>query len=85
MRCARRHKRDQVSDVDHPRRVIEGIVVDHEARMRRHFEYFDELAKRNVLLDRDDIGARYHDSFNSGFPQSENVLEHRRFFGRKIR
>ncbi len=34
---------------------------------------------RDVLLHRDDVGARHHDAVDPAFAQAENVLEHRRF------
>ena len=33
--AARRHERDQVADMDHADRIIERVVIDDEARMRR--------------------------------------------------
>src|SRR6266568_3832028 len=52
--------------------------------MRGDLENFDKFAERNVLLDGDDIGARHHDSFDSGLPEPEDVLEHCGFFGGKV-
>jgi hypothetical protein len=52
--------------------------------MRGDLKNFDKLAERNVLLDGDDVGARHHDSFDSGFPEPEDVLEHCGFFGGKV-
>src|SRR6266571_5046499 len=52
--------------------------------MRGDLEKFDKFAERNVLLDGDDIGARHHDSFDSGLAEPEDVLEHCGFFGGKV-
>src|SRR5579872_5856669 len=53
--------------------------------MPRDFENFDELAKADVLLDGNDIGAWHHYSFDPRFAQAENVLKHRGFFRRETR
>src|SRR5437588_5237136 len=83
-RGAHCHECNQVADMDHSRRIVERVVVHNQARMRGDLENFDRLAERNVLLDGDDVGARHHDSFDSGLPEPEDVLEHRGFFGRKV-
>jgi len=48
--------------VNHALGVVEGFVVDHEARMRRALEQAHQFAERNVALDRDDIGAMHQTS-----------------------
>ena len=46
-------------------------------------KHLDELAQRDVLLDRHDIGARHHHVFDPAFAQVENVGQHRPLFGRE--
>ena len=56
--------------------IVEGLVVDHEARMRRAFEQAHQFAERNVALDRDDVGAMDHDVGDAPFVQAEDVAQH---------
>jgi hypothetical protein len=64
-------------------RVVERLLVDDEARMRRGLEHLHQLAQRDVLLHRDDVGARYHDVGDPPLAQCQDVLEHRAFFRRE--
>ena len=67
----------------HAGRVIERLVVDDEARMRGGLEHLDELAERDVLLHRDDVGARHHDVLDPPLAQAQDVFEHRALVGRE--
>jgi hypothetical protein len=80
---ARRHEADQVADVHHADGLVERVVVDDEAGMGRVLEHLDELAERNVLLNRDDIGPRHHEVVEPALAQAQNVLEHPAFVGRE--
>ena len=53
--------------------------------MSGDLEDFDQIAKRDVLLHGDDIGARHHDALDPGFPQAEDIFQHGGFFGREAR
>ena len=53
--------------------------------MAGNFENLDQIAKRDVLLHGDNIGARHHDALDPRLAQPENIFQHRRFFGRKAR
>jgi hypothetical protein len=72
----RHHERDHVADVHHPDRIIEGVVVDDEARMGSVLEDLEKIAESDVLLDRDDVGPRHHDVVDPPLAQAQNVLEH---------
>ena len=72
----RHHERDHVADVHHPDRIIEGVVVDDEARMGGVLEDVEEVAEGDVLLDRDDVGARHHDVVDPALAQAQDILEH---------
>ena len=80
---ARRHERHQVADVDHADGVVEHLVIDHQPRMAGAGEHLHELAERDLLLDRDDVGARHHDVHHPPLAQAEDVLQHDAFFGRE--
>ena len=56
--------------------IVEGLVVDHQARMRRAFEQAHQFAERNVALDRDDVGAMDHDVGDAPLVQAEDVAQH---------
>ena len=56
--------------------IVEGFVVDHQARMRGAFEQAHQFAERNVALDRDDVGAMDHDVGDAAFMQGEDVAQH---------
>ena len=56
--------------------IVEGLVVDNEAGMRRALEQVDQFAERNVALDRDDIGAVDHDVGDAPFVQAEDIAQH---------
>ena len=75
-RGLRHHEGDHVADMDHPDRIIEGVVVDHEARMGGVLEHLQEIAERNVLLHGDDVGPRHHDVVDPALAQAQDVLEH---------
>ena len=80
---ARRHERHQVADVDHADGIVEHLVVDHQPRMAGAGEHLHELAERDLLLDRDDVGARHHDVHDPPLAQAEDVLQHDAFFRRE--
>ena len=40
----------------HPDRIIEGVVVDDEARMGGVLEDLEKVAEGDILLHRDDVG-----------------------------
>ena len=44
--------------------------------MRGAFEHAQQFAERDVLLHRDDVGARHHDVVDAALAQPEDVLEH---------
>ena len=48
-------------------------------------EDHDELADRDVLLYRNDIGTRHHDTLDPALAQTENVFQHGGFGGREAR
>ncbi len=77
------HEGDHVADVHHPDGIIEGVVVDDEARMGGVLEHLQEVAERNVLLHGDDVGPRHHDIVDPAFAQAQDVLEHPAFFRRE--
>ena len=70
------HERQQVADVNDAFGIVEGLVVDHEARMRRAFEQAHQFAERDVALDRDDVGAMDHDVGDAPLVQAEDVAQH---------
>ena len=74
--CACRHERQEIADVHDPFRIVEGLVVDDEARMRRAFEQAHQLADLDIALDRDDVGAMHHDVGDAPFVQVENIAQH---------
>jgi hypothetical protein len=69
--------------MDHADRLVEGVVVDDEARMGGVLEHLHQFAQRDVLLDRDDIGPRHHEVVEAPLAQAQYVLEHPAFFGGK--
>ena len=60
--------------MDHAGRIVERVIIDDEPRMAGYLENPDEFAERNVLLHGDDVGALYHDAFDSRFTEPEDVL-----------
>jgi hypothetical protein len=82
-RRPRRHERDQVADVDHAGRIVEGVVIDHEPGMGRVFEHAHQFADGDLLLHGDDVGARHHDALDPEFAQPKDILEHNGFFRRE--
>ena len=70
------HERQEIADVDDAFGIVEGFVVDHQARMRRTFEQAHQFAERNVALDRDDVGAMDHHVGDAPFMQAEDVAQH---------
>ena len=73
---ALRHVGDHVADVDHADRIVERLVVDDEARMAGALEHLDQVAQRNVLLHRDDVGARHHHVIDPAPAQRQDIGEH---------
>src|SRR6202022_1125744 len=63
------HEREQIADVNDALGIVECFVVDHQTRMRRAFEQAHQFAKRNVALDRDDVGPMDHDVGDAPFMQ----------------
>ena len=82
-RGLRHHEGDHVADVHHPDGIIEGVVVDHEARMGGVLEHLQQVAERNVPLHGDDVGSRHHDIVDPPLAQAQDVLEHPAFFRRE--
>ena len=72
----RGHERQEIANVDDAFGIVEGFVVDDQARMRRAFEQAHQFAERNVALDRDDIGAMHHHVRNAPFMQVEDIAQH---------
>ena len=81
---AHRHVVDEVADVDHAARVVEGLGVDRQARVACGAEDPQEVAQRGLDRHRDDVGARHHDVVDPMGAQAEHVLEHRPFLGREL-
>ena len=79
----RHHEGVHVADVHHPDGIIEGVVVDHEARMGGVLEHLQQVAQRNVLLHGDDVGSRHHDIVDPALAQAQDVLEHAALFRRE--
>ena len=46
----RGHERQEIADMDDPLGIIEGLVIDDEARMRRALEQAHQFAERNIAL-----------------------------------
>ena len=69
--------------MDHADRIVERVVEDDEPRMTCILEHLYQFAERDVLLDRDDVGARNHHVVDPPFAQPKNILEHRAFFRRE--
>ena len=63
--------------------IVEGFVVDHQARMRGAFEQAHQFAERNVALDCYDIGAMDHDVGDAALVQGKDVAQHRALDGGK--
>ena len=72
----RGHERQQVADVNDAFGIVEGFVVDHEARMRRALEQAHQFAERDVALDGDDVGAMHHDVGDPPLVQAEDIAQH---------
>ena len=72
----RGHERQEVADVHDAFGVVEGLVVDDEARMRRALEQAHQFAERDVALDRDDVGAMHHHVGDAPFVQPEDIAQH---------
>ena len=70
------HEREQVADMNDAFGIVEVFVVDDETGMRRALEHVDQLAERNIALDRDDVGAMDHDIGDAPFVQTEDVAQH---------
>ena len=77
------HEGDQVADVHHADRIVERVVVDDEPRMAGALEHLHQFAERDVLLHRDDVGARHHDVVDPALAQRQDVLEHGALFRRE--
>ena len=80
---ARGHVGDQVADVHHADRVVERVVIDDEPRMRGALEHLHQLAERDLLLHRDDVGARHHHVHGAPLAQAEDVPQHGAFARRE--
>ena len=72
----RGHEGQEIADVNDAFGIVEGFVVDHEARMRRALEQAHQFAERDVALDRDDVGAMDHHVGDAPFMQAEDVAQH---------
>ncbi len=72
----RGHERQQVPDVNDALGIVEGLVVNHQARMCRAFEQAHQLAKRNVALDCDNVGAMDHHVGDAPLMQAQNIAQH---------
>ena len=81
--CALDDVADEVLDVDEADRVVEGLAIDRHARMAGLLEAREELAERDVDLDRLDVGARHHDVLDAHVAEPQDVGEHRPLFRRE--
>jgi hypothetical protein len=79
----RRHVSDQIADVHKADGIVERIVINDETRVPGLLENFHQFAERDVLVHRDDVGARDHDVFDAMLAQPEDVPEHRPLFRRE--
>ena len=82
-RGARGHEGDQVADVHHADRIVERVVIDHQARMAGALEHAQQFAERDVLLHVDDVRARDHDVADAALAQAQDILEHAAFVRRE--
>ncbi len=78
-------KEDEITDVDHTARVVEGVLVNRQPRVSGGAEQVQHVAQGRVEGERDDVGARHHDVRDPHVMQRQNVLEDRAFLGRELR
>ena len=77
---AMRHVADQILDMDHSDRLIEGLAIDWHPGMPGFTKPANQFGERLVDLDRLDICARDHDVSDVNFAQAENIVQQPSFF-----
>ncbi|QTK79826.1 hypothetical protein AT6N2_C2184 [Agrobacterium tumefaciens] len=75
----------EVADMDHALGVIQRLVIDGHAGAPGFLEEDQRIADRHILVQTVDIDPWDHDIFNADFPEAEDVVQHRPFFGREGR
>jgi len=75
---------EEVADVHHALRVVEGLAIDRQARMAGGAEQGQEVAKTRVGRNSDDVRARDHHVVDPDSVEAEHVFEHRPLLGRKV-
>ena len=61
----------------HSARIIERIAIDGHARTAGFLEEHHQLADRDALVHRFDIGSRHHDILDAHLAEAQDVVEHR--------
>jgi hypothetical protein len=76
---------EEVPDVDHALRVVEGLAVDGQARMAGGAEESRAGRPGWCRRNRHDVGPGHHHVLDPDAVEAEHVLEHRPFLGREVR
>jgi hypothetical protein len=75
------HPAQEVLDVDHSRRVVEGFAVNRQARVIGIGEAVEQLAGGGIAVDGSDVGARHHHVGDLEIGEGDEVRHHRTGFG----
>ena len=75
----------QIANVDHALRIIQRLVIDRHARTPGFLKEDQRIADRHILIETVDVHTRDHDIFDPNLAETQDIVEHRPFFGRKGR
>ena len=75
---------EEVADMHHALRVVEGVSVDGQAGMAGGAEEVEQVAETGLDGDGDDVGARHHHVVHPDAVEAEDVLQHRPFLRREV-
>ncbi len=77
--CFRHQPAEQVLDVDHAARIVERFPEERYARYACFVECLQQLRNRLVFIERNNVGARYHQRRNTARAEAQKPLEHLTF------
>lgn len=68
--------RHEVADVDHPAGIVEGLMIDGKPRMLRLAKHAHHFFDRDIVFDRQDVGAWHHHVFDCEFVETQDTQQH---------
>ena len=80
----RRDVVEEVADMNHALRVVEGLAEHRQARVSGGAEKLEQFAERRLERHRHDIDPRHHHVVDADAVEAEHVLQHRPLLRREV-